>query len=116
MSKLKVGNWVRYTTADNTKAIGQVLSIDDNFMHIGIDDTIYYRFDLEHPISVELWRPKVSEWYFDNYHKEFLKVKSAERSGLGVGSINLHGKQFYSAYKSCEPFRGELPSWLKETK
>jgi hypothetical protein len=123
MSKFKAGDWVRYTMADNTKAIGQVLSIDDNFIHIGINDIIYYRFDLEHPISVELWRPEVGEWCIYNFDLGDTTIPifiSPRLDSFGhmyaknpitheVSSIMFDDDWLCD----CEPFIGELPTSLQ---
>jgi hypothetical protein len=119
MNSFKVDDWVRYTMADNTKAVGQVLSIDDNFMHIGIDDTIYYRFDLERPINAELWKP-VAEWCWNIPTKSLGVVSRLAVDSLGneqyrfESNMNGISSKGYYNLDELQPFTGDIPSWIKE--
>ena len=112
MSKFKVGDWVRYAKADEETAVGQVLSIDDNFMNIGIiDDTIYYRFDLEYPINAALWCPEIDDWCW--YGFELVQVLDVQPNHIKICRQKSPTYEEIPQEK-LKPFIGQLPEIVYE--
>lgn len=106
----KVGDWVRhkYGFIDKIEQVrdgGYVLSF-----YVG--DSILPCFFSES--ELELWLPQKGEccWFSNTYDNPFIGV-FVNRDGDNFMYKHTGSGNTYSAYK-CEPFLGELPSFLKE--
>ena len=106
--EFKVGDWV----ISNNQAL-KVEAINDMGNPCIFDGTW-----LKEIGTHELWQPKEGEWCWLN--KELAKITSKDNDGY-VTFLKSNGT--YSAYhkidtnfisKYCEPFIGELPSFLKD--
>jgi len=75
---------------------------------------------------IKLWQPKTGEWCWFWHKKDkavFGKLvtidESRERLKIGIYSIKKLGQNMNSQptwYKFCEPFIGQLPSFIKDNK
>ena len=104
MNEFKVGDWVRNKYDGKiTKCRGYINNdLSACFINCGINN---YEFQL-HVDNVEPWQPKEGEWCW------FKK-----RTELTPNVCELIRFYFDNSYISdCEPFFGELPWFLKESK
>ena len=117
----KVNDWVRYTTAEGIKEIGMILSIDDNFIHIGINEIAYYLFDIEHPITFEHWKPEVGEWcwfYHTEYPMSYILAKFEHYGRVPYEQVDKYWAHTefsdeLEGFHYCEPFVNTTPSMIK---
>lgn len=106
MQNFKVGDWVR------DKVNGKVVQLAEHF----------------HPGGIELWEPKPGEWcWFWNEYSDVpilaklisigsvfgrpLEYKVKTPSCISEISYNYMSNM---SFKKCEPFIGQLPSFLKD--
>lgn len=99
--RFKVGDWVTISTTRKTE---QVLDVDSNFVYT---KTSYYKINL-----CELWKPQEGEWcWFSNgSHLVLARLSRTENDEFITNDTDMVGNCYY---KYCEPFLGELPSFLK---
>lgn len=105
MNKFKVGDWV-------INSEGFIFRVTENNIHASGDFTI--------------WQPKKGEWcwFWSDWTgipelREFICIEgiSIEKGGIYVVKPLKADKNYrYSqvAFNHCEPFIGELPSFLKD--
>lgn len=103
MSNFKVGDWVKYKDNDDD-SLYQVVALLPNDL-IDINCTITDKY------NIELWQPKAGEWcWFSKWDKiicvDFYLCKF-------FWDMNEVEPEFKHKY---EPFIGQLPTFLKETK
>ena len=88
---MKVGDWV-------TNTEGFLFRVTENNMHASDDFT--------------LWMPKEGEWCWmwnDGFDKPYLeKLMKIDKNG------KFYAKSVGDRFKHCEPFIGELPSFIKD--
>ena len=105
--KFKVGNWVIHNGKYKrvTKAIdGYIDSLDNKVAVIMKDE------------SLELWEPKSNEYFW--YKNDLVKFDKTP-TNAGVLLQSIRGCSYYPSENFedfCEPFIGQLPTILKETK
>jgi hypothetical protein len=115
MSNFKVGDWVR-----TKNGVFQIEDIDDHdFIEGVVEDVQLYFTDKnerwEWRNNVKLWQPQVGEWcWFWNTNEmptleQFSKYYDLD-DDLGNYEVNT-----YKLYQYCEPFIGELPTFLKRS-
>lgn len=106
MNKFKVGDWVRDKRNGMKNPIVQLKP-----------DCIFLTNPEECGDIYELWQPKKDEWCWF-YDKEF-------KTAILAKYISMYKTEVYTYFRSsyhidnglflcCEPFIGELPSFLKE--
>ena len=110
MNEFKVGDWVT-TKAGYTKQISGLTRDACDTLSIGntsVGVNVVFKNE------IELWQPKEGEWcwFWDNFNNPFIG-KFVARNGDNYQYKHTKNDKVYSAYK-CEPFVGELPSFLKE--
>lgn len=121
MEKLKIGDFVRH---NGDEGVFKILSIAD------LGDTIFYsdgnRSHREE--KLKLWQPKEGEWcWFWNHEDDvpilakYLRIEECLRTSIITKNIQMFfvvsGRCYGdNAFKYCEPFIGELPSFLKDEK
>lgn len=94
---MKVGDWVNLVRDDGI-----------------IFDTFQYDNDWngKNGFSLELWQPKEGEWCWmwnDGFDKPYLeKLMKIDKNG------KFYAKSVGDRFKHCEPFIGELPSFIKD--
>lgn len=120
MSKFKVGDWVQFVDADGTRYFGKCTGIRDTYHSdygdITVVDTDWT--DVGYFIQdIEYWHPKEGEWCWFlvkciNYPhlKDWVLGKYLRDNLCEVPIRKTNGTYFYG----CEPFIGELPSFLKD--
>ena len=96
-NKFRVGDWIKSPSAGIFQCKSQA-SLDNCKGNYG---------------DWELWKPEVGEWcWFWN--------KGSSEPSLGQFKEEINGKYYVKrkiyAFDFCEPFIGELPSFLKENK
>jgi hypothetical protein len=116
--KCKVGDWVRtfkqYNAEYNNSAFAKndIYKLTESNIWL-FEEADKRRFSYEDSTPYfELWKPQPGEWYWDKDHKKLLKCST--HNDCVFKSKNQHGKGFYSILKHCEPFIGELPTYLKD--
>ena len=92
MNELKVGDWLVFEGKELFKA-----SKEDLVSLVGCD--------------LELWQPKEGEWcwfwdYKEPEFKQFEQMCPIDRTNYITKQGGIYGK--------CEPFIGELPSYIKD--
>ena len=106
MSSFKPGDWIKSTRYPNLRPV-QIISIYESNTRPGIlglksKGTVLYSDE------VELWKPKVGEWcWFWNQSDINLSISP---------HIGQYGNLSYSLefYDNCEPFIGQLPTFIKD--
>lgn len=101
----KVGDWVRYITG-KTKTVARVDITGEIPNYIGVSTG-----ENVHIEDCELWQPKEGEWCWF-WSEGLLSPHIMEFTHMGKD-----GKGFcsgFAGYDYCEPFIGELPSFLKD--
>ena len=91
-SKFKVGDWV----IENTS-----LPFCLREWHFEWKNSNFFN-------KLQLWQPKVGEWCWFKTDKSFKLVK--------YNTPTFNQAYYHGLNPIVEPFIGELPSWLKETK
>ena len=115
MNKFKVGDWVQFVDADGTRYFGKCTGIRDTYHSdygdITVVDTDWA--DVGYFIQdIEYWQPEKGEWCW-------FWLDMSSNPELGQFKEMFNGDLFCSiqngndAFKFCEPFIGELPSYLK---
>ena len=111
MKSFKVGDWV--VRIGENKPM-QVSKVSGSRVNCGSVETYLDR--------LELWQPQEGEWcWFWNKKNApiFGKFKRMDPSGARIYEVIELGKNtkdLNKSYKFCEPFIGELPSFIKEIK
>lgn len=99
MSNFKVGDWVREDFGDMN-----IVKIKEKY--VSVDGNVYIN-----NLNSELfspWQPKEGEWcWFYNSSIERWFISKWENSSSQLSDL---------WHKTCEPFVGELPSFLKDNK
>ena len=109
-SKFKVGDWV----VDDEGTLLQVDKIRDNELAVKGFDLYMDSINFRH------WQPKPNEWcwfwdYGTNLKTPIFGKFVRKQEGLYLVEESYEGDDM-CLHEECEPFIGELPSWLKETK
>ena len=110
----KVGDWVRLKDKD-FNSVFQIELIDE-YGNL-FDNTQKYRGEQQY---YELWQPKEGEWCWFWDHTDSLivlqqfKEKIVNESKTVYRTTDIAG--FETVFYNCEPFIGELPSFLKENR
>lgn len=102
MQQFKDKDWLR-VIAGHERPINSVFQIKSCLTRYKLSD-------------VELWQPKEGEWcwFWNGYSKYTLTLgRLAEYSKEEKLYFSYNGV-VYMSYEYCEPFIGELPSFLKE--
>ena len=101
MSSFKPGDWIQCTYANGTKFVVQVVS-----------ETSVKEAGRVYPTTLDsdwvAWQPKVGEWcWFWNQSDINLSISP---------HIGQYGNLSYSLefYDNCEPFIGQLPTFIKD--
>ena len=105
--QFKVGDWVIPKVADDFKPRKITKIVDNDF--IESEDLMGYMIDFE------LWQPKEGEWcWFWNYTDtpNFMMFNGITEDNLYNGITCIGGCDIEFDY--CEPFIGELPSFIKD--
>lgn len=104
MKEFKVSDWVRFTPSNEVFKIHYLdNNIVTNTKHNG-----HYDIDF-----VELWQPQVGEWcWFWDFEQEIPKLMQFKEMFNGDLFTSIQDK--IEAYTYCEPFIGELPSFIKD--
>ena len=103
MQQFKDKDWLR-VIAGHERPINSVFQIKSCLTRYKLSD-------------VELWQPKEGEWCWEKDYGLSLVISNDEN---GINCIvcfcltSVFGKEFTTTLKDCEPFIGELPSFLKE--
>lgn len=110
MEQFKIGDWLQ-VIAGHERPIGSLFKVESCLTRYRATD-------------VKLWQPKEGEWcWFWNTQKDLTLQKfwKMEQNYFIVAFYEKHkidGIAFYDIndkhFKNCEPFIGELPSFLKE--
>lgn len=101
--KFKVGDWVTVSTTRKTE---QVLDVDSNFVYT---KTSYYKINL-----CELWKPQEGEYCFNEFNGLVKILKTLDTHLVSATAYNpFIQKECIVVLCQCEPFIGELPSFLK---
>ena len=110
MNEFKVGDWVRHIESNNIYKINGFSMHGQTKGFIQIPD----EYNLVPQSECELWQPKEGEWcwFWDNFNNPFIG-KFVARDGDNYQYKHTKNDKVYSAYK-CEPFVGELPTFLKD--
>lgn len=119
MQNFKVGDWVILNK--DRKTLAKILEIDDEYifkckLHFVNENSISWCSEMQY---YKHWEPTEGEWCW--FYKEEIKPKHI---GTHWAIPNLHkfGKTTESGiqtiegfcYSFCEPFIGQLPSFLKD--
>jgi len=112
--EFKIGDWVRHSNGKPFKIKAFEFG---NF----VPESTLYKFGAEyHPSYIkELWQPEVGEYcwtyttYDNDYPKDYfpIRVRSIENNKI---CYIRDGSVRYAILKDCEPFIGELPSFIKD--
>ena len=104
MEEFKVGDWLRNTEENRV------------FKATKIDiDVIKFLSKLNKPHYAELWQPKEGEWCWYN-KKYFIKVKNIKDEQIYFSSLDGMYINDWDYLCKFEPFIGELPTFLKDSK
>jgi hypothetical protein len=106
MSNFKIGDWVR-------EPDGDIWKLDNEVEKGSYVDT-----------DCELWQPKVGEWCWfrsDNMPKYIQVLAQFKEYYNGEYAVVFNPKDVEEGtetiyYTECEPFIGELPSFIKDNK
>lgn len=113
MNKFKVGDWVT-TKAGYTKQISGLTRDACDTLSIGNTSV---GINVVFKNEIELWQPKEGEYCcFHNGTEQFTVAKfqnHADNTDTRFRLVSCYGK-WTEIFKYCEPFIGELPSFLKE--
>jgi len=106
MSKFKAGDWIRNTW----------LGIIKQYSYRDKDYDEKYDGTENESKHWELWQPEVGEWCWFWNRDDYTPIvgKLSSHSIEEQLYFNFNGVVDYS-YENCEPFIGELPSFLKDT-
>ena len=103
MSKIKVGDWVRW---DRGK-VSEVLAVSEECLiknHSALSNGCNI-----HNHDLELWKPQVGDWcWFYTRDTPILSKFYVMEHGRYTESI------LWTNQDKCEPFIGNLPSFIKE--
>lgn len=124
MNQFKLNDWVNITKQNHTRLL-QLTKVENirgsNMLYFGKNEySIFEERVNTTSTHLELWRPKEGEWcwFWDNDDLPFLLQATGEMVKTSNGYLYFskqkqrHGND---ASSNCEPFIGELPSFLKET-
>lgn len=115
MEEFKVGDWVRKEPFLFEQEVYQLAYSD--FYGVGRKSDSFFE-------NLEPWQPKEGEWcwFYTNTSKgrRFINPQLGKFQNLVEQDTNTYKNGYrYIAdigfYKQCEPFIGELPTFLKET-
>lgn len=115
MQQLKVD--YRVTLLD--KGIYQIKAISKNSTKLFLDTKESPQSDNWWNIAqCKFWRPKEGEWcwFWNEYSKYTLTLGKLARYSEEEKLYFSYNGVVYMSYKHCEPFIGELPSFLKDSK
>jgi len=107
--KFKIGDWVTTSSGETKQITG--FSGEQGSTIIHSDGFMCYASDCE------LWQPKEGEycWFWNNNEEETAVVsKFIEMDATGSYKSSIVFAHCYISFDFCEPFIGELPSFLKE--
>lgn len=103
----KVGDWVRI--GDTVQRIIAINPENDYNITIDMVETDDDYVSIE---SIELWQPKEGEWCW--YKHNLVRIEEINEYGyVRTMSASFCNKIFFEGFKDCEPFIGELPSFIK---
>ena len=105
--KFKVGDWVVHN------GVIKRVTMTVNGLINGLDKQLVV---IKKEESLELWKPKSNEYFW--YKNDLVKFDKTE-TNAGVLLQSIRGCSYYPSedFKDfCEPFIGQLPTILKETK
>lgn len=108
----KAGDWLRHKTIENEIVKAKNTGHRQNFVEVIDLSQLHWEVTRQYDInSLEPWQPKQGEWcWFWNEYDDiptlnrFLCMYSDDENGLPNG------------FDFCEPFTGQLPSFLKDDK
>ena len=108
MEQFKVGDWVReLNPLPFAKEVYQLS--DSDFYGVGRKSNIYFE-------NIEKWQPKEGDWcwFYDDTEGTPIFGRFYKQD-KDFGNCCYPQHQINSPYSYCEPFIGELPSFLKGT-
>lgn len=114
MTQFKVGDWVKCIDG----SIQRIAEIDEK------SEEIYY-IDSDNELNsyffsnVKSWHPKEGEWcwFSKNNSTYFAKLMEIDLDDIEGDIYTVRDLNYNTIFCShCEPFIGELPSCIKETK
>lgn len=109
--EFKVGDWVKFNNPTGDGTVTKIINIDKSFKHPyelkGFYGSRYGDSDFKH------WQPKEGEWVacgLSETKDEFWVMKYRKEDIENLIRLNPHEEVF------IEPFIGEIPSFLKESR
>ena len=101
MEQFKIGDWVQ-VIAGHERPIGSLFKVKSCLTSYKVAD-------------VKLWEPKEGEWcWFWNSALGIWFISTLKDFGEYNNSIQYRCNSVYYICEKCEPFIGELPSFLKD--
>ena len=109
MQQFKIGDWVDYA--------GEFYRVHEEYNGKGNISKEVVNSLVRHGKNVQLWQPKEDEYCcFHNGKDQFTVAKfqnHSDNTDTHFKLVSCYGK-WTEIFKYCEPFFGELPSFLKE--
>lgn len=108
MSNFKVGDWIKIGDA-----IQQITAINPENDYNITCDMVETTDDYVSIESIEPWYPKEGEWCWYKHH--LVRIDEINEYGYVRAMSASFCEQFdFDGFKECEPFIGELPSFIKK--
>ena len=117
--RFKVGDWVENITCPSRRIIKQVVNATEGYDTVTVGN-VDVGINVMLINDLELWKPKPGEWcWFWNKGTTITILKLLE-------IVNDGNRKYFAAmpnsphslggyYQYCEPFVGNLPSFIKDT-
>jgi hypothetical protein len=118
MSKFKPGDWVVKTTTDD------YYDGIRNWFQLKETDLIFkqevnaaeWEANFYFVNAHEIWRPEHKEWCWHTRTRQLVQVDLKSACLYDAIGHTMNGHPHNIKYSECEPFIGQLPSFLKEIK